>query len=125
MIDGLVGGCRAAALYLAWSGRAAEACPSQAQSMRLSCSAHLLSIRLISISTPRRAWKWSSQMLCFHVTVHDDERSGRRQPTGCTRNSAARATSWFAVDGSKRVGVSARKTADLVKIVTINQIHTT
>ena len=64
-------------------------------------------------------------MLCFHVTVHDDERSGRRQPTGWMRNSAAHPTSWFAVDGSKRVGVSARKTADLVKIDTINQIHTT
>ena len=60
-------------------------------------------------------------MLCFHVTVHDDERSGRRQPTGCTRNSAARATSWFAVDGSKRVGVSARKTGDLTEIVTKRQ----
>ena len=104
---------------------AAEACPSQAQSMRLSCSAHLLSIRLISISTPRRAWKWSSPMLCFHVTVDDDGRSRGRQPTGSTRNWAVRRTSWFAVDGSERVGVSPRKTADLVKNVTINEIHTT
>ena len=64
-------------------------------------------------------------MLCFHVTVDDDGSSRPRQPTGCTRNPAARATSWFAVDGSERVGVSPRKTADLVKIVTINQIHTT
>ena len=33
--------------------------------------------------------------------------------------------SWLAVDGSERVGASPRQTADLVKNVTINQIHTT
>ena len=81
--------------------------------------------RLISISTPRRAWKWSSLMLRFDVPVGDDGRSRRRQPTGTTRNWAVRRTSWFAVDGSERVGVSPRKTADLVKNVTINEIHTT
>ena len=32
----------------------------------------VLSIRLISISTPRAEWKWSSLMLCFHVTVDAD-----------------------------------------------------
>ena len=64
-------------------------------------------------------------MLCFDVTVDDDGSCRRRQPTGWMRNSIAHPTSWFAVDGSEHVGVSARKTADLVKIVTINQIHTT
>ena len=79
----------------------------------------------LNLSTPRRAWKWSSPMLCFHVTVDDDGRSRGRQPTGSTRNWAVRRTSWFAVDGSERVGVSPRKTADLRKIVTFSQIHTT
>jgi hypothetical protein len=41
------------------------------------------------------------------------------------RNSAAHPTSWFAVNGSERVGVSPRKTSDLAKIVTKNEIHTT
>jgi len=104
---------------------AAEACPSQAQSMRLSCSAHLLSIRLISISTPRRAWKWSSPMLCFHVTVDDDGRSRGRQPTGCLRNPELEATSWFAVDGSAARRRQSRHNRDLGKIVTYSQIHTT
>jgi hypothetical protein len=59
------------------------------------------------------------------MTVDDDARSRWRQPTGCLRNPELEATSWFAVDGSKRVGVSPRKTADLGKIVTYSQIHTT
>ena len=54
-------------------------------------------------STPRRAWKWSSQMLCFHVTVLSDGRSRRRQPTGWMRGRIARPTSWLAVP-SGRVG---------------------
>jgi hypothetical protein len=37
------------------------------------------------------------------VTVLNDGRSGRRQPTGCTHSSTERATSWLAVDGSVRV----------------------
>ena len=41
------------------------------------------------------------------------------------RNSTAHPTSWLAVDGSERVGASPRKTADLGKIVTFSQIHTT
>ena len=41
-------------------GRVAKAYPNPAHPMQQSRSAHLLSIRLISISTPRRAWKWSS-----------------------------------------------------------------
>ena len=93
--------------------------------MRLSCSAQLLRIRLISMSTPRRAWKLRSLMLRFDVPVGDDGRSRRRQPTGWMRNSAAHPTSWFAVDGYERVGVSPRTTSDLAKIVTKNQIHTT
>jgi hypothetical protein len=114
------GGWERSALLATWErrGRVAETCPSKAQPMRLSCSAQLLSIRLISISTPRRAWKWSSLMLRFDVPVGDDGRSRRHQPTGSTRNWAVRQTSWFAVDGSKRVGVSARKTSDLAKITT-------
>ena len=83
--------------------RAAEACPSQAQAMEHSCSAHLLCIRLVCISTLRRACTWSSQMLSIHVTGADDERLKQRKPTGCLRNSAAQATSWFTLH-SGRVG---------------------
>ena len=64
-------------------------------------------------------------MLRFDVPVGDDGRSRRRQPTGTTRNWAVRRTSWLAVDGSERVGASPRKTADLGKLVTFSQIHTT
>ena len=46
------------------------------------------------------------------------------QLVGCA-NSTVHPTSWFAVDGSERVGVSPRKTADLRKIVTFSQSHTT
>ena len=101
---------------------AAEACPSQAQSMQQSCSAHLLSIRLDCTSTLRRACTWSSQMLCFHVTVDDDGRSGRRQPTGWMRNSAAHPTSWFAEDGSAARRRQSRYNRDLTEIVTKRQI---
>ena len=64
-------------------------------------------------------------MLRFDVPVGDDGRSRRRQPTGWMRNSTVHPTSWLAVDGSERVGASPRKTADLGKIVTFSQIHTT
>ena len=44
---------------------------------------------------------------------------------GCTRNPArARATSWFAVDGSAARRRQSRHNRDLVENVTINQIHT-
>ena len=102
--------------------KAAEACPSQAQSMQQSCSAHLLSIRLVCISTPRRACTWSSQMLCFHVTVDDDGRSGRRQPTGSMRSSVLHRTSWFAEDGSAARRRQSRHNRDLRRIVTYSQI---
>jgi hypothetical protein len=102
--------------------KAAKACPSQAQSMRQSCSAHLLSIRLVCISTPRCAYMWRSQMLCFHVTVDDDGRSRRRQPTGSMRNSAAHRTSWFAVDGSAARRRQSRYNGDLTEIVIKRQI---
>ena len=65
------------------------------------------------------------RLLCFHVTVLKDGRSGRRQPTGWMRRSTAHPTSWLAVDGSERVGVGRRNTADLVEIVTIYQIWAT
>ena len=102
--------------------KAAEACPSQAQSMQQSCSAHLLSIRLDCTSTPRRACTWSSKMLCFYVIVDDDGRSGRRQPTGWMRNSVLHPTSWFAEDGSAARRRQSRYNRDLVRNVTINQI---
>ena len=42
---------------------------------------------------------------------------------GCAiRGPAVHPTSWFAVDGSERVGVSPRKTAGLRKIVTTHNI---
>ena len=68
---------------------------------------------------------WSSQMLVVNETVLDGARPRRRRPTGWMRNSTAHPTSWFAVDGSERVGVSPRKTSDLRKIVIIPQITPT
>ena len=65
---------------------------------------------------------WSSQMLVVNETVLDGARPRRRQPTRCSRSSTAQATSWFAVDGSERVGVSPRKTSDLTQNVIIRQI---
>ena len=53
---------------------AAESCPSQAQAKRLSCSAHLLSIRLVSLSSPRRAVYVEHKLLLVHETVLDDAR---------------------------------------------------
>ena len=56
-------------------GRVAEVCPSQAQAKRLSRSAHLLSIRLASLSSPWRAVHVEHKLLLVHETVLDDARS--------------------------------------------------
>jgi hypothetical protein len=59
------------------------------------------------------------------VTVDDDGSSGRRQPTGSTRNRSARRTSWFAVDGSAARRRQSRHNRDLTENVIKHQIHTT
>jgi hypothetical protein len=64
-------------------------------------------------------------MLYFDVTVDDDGSSGRRQPTGSTRNRSARRTSWFAVDGSAARRRQSRHNRDLTENVIKHQIHTT
>ena len=57
-----------------------------------------------------------------HVTVDDNGSSGRRQPTGSMRNSAAHRTSWFAVDGSAARRRQSRHNRDLTEIVIKRQI---
>ena len=113
---------------------AAEACPSQAQAMQQSRSAHLLSIRLEQHglrSTPRRMSTWSSRNAVVFLSWRSEPREVViligfvKALRSSMRNRELHRTteSFCASDGRRRR--QSRKTADLVKIVIINQIHTT
>jgi hypothetical protein len=110
-------------------GRVVKAYPKPAHPMQQSRSAYLLSIRLEQhglLSTPP-AYVHLELKKCFgflelevdHVIVCE---KALRSPM---RNRELHRTteSFCAVDGVR--ARQSRKTADLVKIVTINQIHTT
>ena len=110
-------------------GRVAEVYPSPSHPQRQSRSAHLLSIRLEQHGMLRHAAAYVHLELkkcCGFLELQIDKaiicgkalRSTlrKREPEGTTK-------SFCAVDGVR--ARQSRKTADLVKIVTINQIRTT
>jgi len=112
-------------------GRVAKAYPNPAHPMQQSRSAHLLSIRLEQHglrSTPRRMSTWSSRnavvfLSCRSTTSSDSEKLFVVR-CGISRELHRVTTESFcAVDGVR--ARQSRKPADLVKNVTINQIHTT
>ena len=110
-------------------GRVAKVCPSRSQPQRQSLSAHLLSIRLEQHGLPLHAATYVHLELkkcCGFLELEVDYVIGcEKALRSPMRNRELHRTteSFCAVDGVR--ARQSRKTADLVKIVTINQIHTT
>ena len=110
-------------------GKIAELFPRPAQPQRQSCSAHLLSIRLEQHGLPLHAAAYVHLELkkcCGFLELEVDYVIGcEKALRSPMRNRELHRTteSFCAVDGVR--ARQSRKTADLVKIVTINQIHTT
>ena len=109
--------------------RVAKVYPSPSQPQRQSCSGHLLSIRLDQHGLPLHAAAYVHLELkkrCGFLELEVDYvirfekalRSGLRN-----RELKATTESFCAVDGVR--ARQSRKTADLRKIVTYSQIHTT
>ena len=110
-------------------GRVAEVYPSPSQPQRQSRSAHLLSIRLEQQAMLLHAAAYVHLELkkcCAFLELEVDHVIGcEKALRSPMRNRELHRTteSFCAVDGVR--ARQSRKTADLVKIVTINQIHTT
>ena len=108
-------------------GRIAEVYPSPLQPQQQSRSAHLLSIRLEQHGLPLHAAAYVHLELkkcCGFLELEVDHVIGCEKALRSTlRNRELEGTtkSFCASDGRRRR--QSRKTRDLVKIVTINQIH--
>mgnify|MGYP000721564527 CR=1 FL=1 len=110
-------------------GRVAEVYPSPSQPQWQSRSAHLLSIRLEQHGLPFHAAAYVHLKLkkCLGFLelevdhVIGCEKSLRSTLRNCKLEGTTK--SFCAVDGVR--ARQSRKTADLAKIVTINEIHTT
>ena len=110
-------------------GRVAEVYPSPSQPQRQSRSAHLLSIRLDQHGLPLHAAAYVHLELkkcCGFLELEVDYVIGcEKALRSPMRNRELHRTteSFCAVDGAR--ARQSRKTADLRKIVTYSQIHTT
>jgi hypothetical protein len=110
-------------------GRIAEVYPSPSQLQQQSRSAHLLSIRLEQYGLPFHAAAYVHLQLkkcCGFLELEVDHVIGcEKALRSWMRNRELHPTteSFCAVDGVRARQL--RKTADLAKIVTINEIHTT
>ena len=116
-------------LYVGFTELDAAAPGLRSQPQRQSRSAHLLSIRLDQHGLLLHAAAYvhlERKKCCGFLELEVNYVIGRKKALRSTlrnRNPEGTTKSFCAVDGVR--ARQSRKTADLVKIVTINQIHTT